>query len=85
MHLWTRTALRAKRKTLLAGLNARWASGLGMKRPRPKVLWNQLKGKTQNAVGKVKDAARDAADKVKSDRPEDNIDRENIDKKEDAA
>ncbi len=41
---------------------------------------DQAKGKAQNAFGKVKDAGRDALDRLK-----DNADRERADKDEDAA
>ena len=46
-------------------------------------LGDQIKGKVQNAVGKVKDAGRDLADDMHRDRENrEHIDRE---KKEDAA
>ena len=46
-------------------------------------LGDQIKGKAQNAVGKVKDAGRDIADDMRRDREHrEHIDRE---KKEDAA
>jgi uncharacterized protein YjbJ (UPF0337 family) len=43
---------------------------------------DQAKGKTQNAFGKLKDAGRDAVDRLTNDNDRDDVDRE---KDEDAA
>ncbi len=46
---------------------------------------DQAKGKTQNAFGKLKDAGREAMDRMTGEKRRDDADREDVDREEDVA
>lgn len=78
--------IQGKAEDIAGGIKRKVGEVTGDHKTEAEGALEQAKGKTQNVVGKVKDAVRDAADKVKGEHNRDvETDQEKIDREKDVA